>query len=1037
MHRPQSFGLRAPRRAWLAVAASAALVAALTLDAGLAGAAGPNALDRFTRIDVGTLRGITPQGLDRTPATYVLELAADPVTVASNQAGNHLSKAQKAALQAQLKAAQAPVIKAANAAGARVLGSYQLVYDGVKVRATSAQLGKLLAVPGVVAAHRITPIAMDNIHGVPLVGAPQVWDGLDGLQGEGIKVGIIDTGIDYTHADFGGPGTVDAYQAALATDTAPADPSLFGPSAPKVKGGTDLVGDTYNADPTSASYQPDPHPDPNPLDCAGHGTHVAGTAAGFGVLGDGSTYHGPYNATTVSGNQWIVGPGVAPLADLYAIRVFGCAGSTDVVTDALEWAAQNGMDVINMSLGAPFGSADDPDAVASDNLAKAGIIVVASAGNSGPNPYITGSPSTGTRTISVAANDPTQSFPGVIIDLATGPDVTAIDANGTPVNGLSAPIRVLYSGTPHDAAHISLGCDPNEYTAAGVTGDIVVVRRGTCARVARAIFGQEAGAAAVIMVNSSNSLPPFEGPITSNPDTGQQYTVTIPFLGVKLSDGAALVANDGTTANLSDTTLTNPGYLATASFSSGGPRLGDSWLKPDVTAPGVSIISAGMGTGNGIAILSGTSMAAPHTTGVAALVRQAHPGWTVEQWKAAIVNTASTSLVSDYRTRVDGSGFIQAPPAVATRVVATGDAGTSTLNFGFAEYLGSYSKAKQVHLTNTGAAAVTFDVSTTSNAGAPHSVGLSSSVVTVPAHGSVSVSVTLNVPVGTSPTSAAFGDVSGLVRFAPRSGGNGGVALDVPFYLVPLADSKIRTSVNVNQLNRTGSTIATISNDGAITGAADWYAWGISDALDTNGGMADIQAVGVQSFPNDGVLAIALSTYGRNSNWAANEFDVYVDVNGDDTADYVVVSADAGALTTGSNDGRTAVAVFDLRTGHGSIDFLADAPFNGTTEVLPVLFSQLCATGSPCLTTGDGRITYDAVGFGRDGTKDTPDAEASFNVSSPAISTGMFDSVAPGGTASETVAINWAERAHTPFLGLMIVSHDNAATSEAQLISVP
>ncbi len=99
-----------------------------------------------------------------------------------------------------------------------------------------------------------------------------------------------------------------------------------------------------------------PHPDPNPLDCFGHGTHVAGTAAGFGVTADGKTYTGPYNDSTVSSHSWNVGPGVAPKADLYAIRVFGCEGSTDVTIDAIEWAVDHDMDVINMSLGSPFGA---------------------------------------------------------------------------------------------------------------------------------------------------------------------------------------------------------------------------------------------------------------------------------------------------------------------------------------------------------------------------------------------------------------------------------------------------------------------------------------------------------------------------------------------------------------------------------------------------------------------------------------------------------------------------------------------------------
>src|SRR5205823_10313871 len=126
------------------------------------------------------------------------------------------------------------------------------------------------------------------------------------------------------------------------------------PAAPKVKGGTDLVGDDYNADPNDPHYQPTPHPDTNPLDCNGHGSHTAGTAGGFGENADGTTYTGSYDSNTPS-HAFRIGPAVAPLSDIYSVRVFGCQGSTDVVNEAIDWAVANHMQVINMSLGSSFG----------------------------------------------------------------------------------------------------------------------------------------------------------------------------------------------------------------------------------------------------------------------------------------------------------------------------------------------------------------------------------------------------------------------------------------------------------------------------------------------------------------------------------------------------------------------------------------------------------------------------------------------------------------------------------------------------------
>ncbi len=1024
----------------------AAVVVSVALAAGLPAAnaaSNPAPRPAFTKIDGGKISLAKAHLLstDRRPTSVIVQLAGNPVTVVDANAPQPMTKTQRAQVQANLKQKQAPIADDVRARGGTVLAAYQLAYNGLRVSIAANKVAQLSRIPGVVAVRHLTPKTISNVHGVPAIGAPQVWQGVGAagpLTGEGMKIGIIDTGIDYTHADFGGPGTPDAYQAALATDTAPADPSLFGPDAPRVKGGVDLVGDAYDAAGSGDALIP--HPDQNPLDCYGHGTHVAGTAAGSGVLSDGTTYTGSYRSDTVSGNDWLVGPGVAPRASIYAIRVFGCAGSTSVVVDAVEWAVAHGMDVINLSLGSPYGGPNDPDAVAINNAGRDGVIASISAGNSGQGDYLVGSPGSANAAITVAASDPTQSFPGADITLSSNPGspVTAIDANGISVAGLgSLPVKVLYTGTPHDAAHISLGCNPSEYTDAGVVGYLVVVRRGTCARVARAIYGQQAGAAAVVLINNATTYPPFEGKITSNPDTGVPYTVTIPFLGVPSSLTGALFAADGGSATFADSTVANPGYLVPASFTSGGARSGDSVLKPDVTAPGVSIASAGIGTGTQSTVLSGTSMAAPHVAGLAALVREAHPRWhAVKYWKAAIVNTASADLVNGYTARIAGAGFVQGPPAVQTDTVALGDAATATLSYRFKELSSDFAAIHNVTLRNFGSTPASFTIGHSHDAGDPHSLVLPATV-TVPARGTMTVPVELDVPAATTADSSTFHDVSGLVTFTPVSGAdNSGVALAVPYYFVPQAVSNVTTTMSPKQLAKNHTADATVSNvGGVVTGNADWYAWGLSDPRDAGIGSNDVKAVGVQSFP--GLVVFALDTWKRWSNAAANEYDVYVDVNGDSVDDYAVVEADFGSLLTGNPTGVPAVAVFDLRTGSGTIDYLADAPTNSTTMVLPVDVGQLCASGSPCLSSGNPRISYHAVAFGRDGTVDSVTGTAGYNAFSPAISNGMYDTLAPGASTTETVTVDPVEYAVTPPLGLMVVTHDNIGAREARLFSVP
>ncbi len=403
----------------------------------------------------------------------------------------------------------------------------------------------------------------------------------------------------------------------------------------------------------------------------------------MGVLEDGSTYTGPYNSSIYGSTDFKIGPGVAPQAQLYIYRVFGCEGSSDVVTEAINQAVKDGADVISMSLGSDFGTSDTPDAVAADNASRAGVVVVAASGNEGTSAYMTSTPASSSRAISVAAVDSNATFPGATISVGS---IAALDANNGPLP-VTGTLDVL--GAP---GAISLGCDDSDYTAnGGVAGKIVVTERGSCARVLRAQLGQEYGAAAVIMVNTSAGLPPFEGPIPG---------VTIPFIGVEAADGAALEAANGDTVTISSAgMLANPTYKDLASFSSWGPRFGDSALKPEVTAPGVSIVAAGMGTGNDVLVDSGTSMATPHVAGVAALVIAAHPDWSVNEVKAAIMSTAddSSAKILGYDPLGAGSGVVQAQLATTTAAVALTRDKLDTLSFDNVALGGPYSADPDLH----------------------------------------------------------------------------------------------------------------------------------------------------------------------------------------------------------------------------------------------------------------------------------------------------------------------------------------------------
>ena len=974
--------------------------------------------------------GLDPEGR----VTVIAALAGEPVALAQEAAGRRLERAHKERIKSQRRSDQAAVRPSIEALGGEVLGTYQSALNGIKVSIPRRQLAALRELPGVVAVREVAVSQRANVTGVPRIHAPAAWDIPAGVHGEGIKIAVIDSGIDYTHANFGGPGTVGAYAAAATGSALPANPSLFGPDAPKVKGGYDFVGDDYDVrDPARTT----PHPDPNPLDCEvqGHGSLVAGTLGGFGVAEDGKTYTGPYNATTHA-RSFVVGPGVAPKADLYALKVYGCGNGTTFVEEAIEWAIDNDMDVINMSLGNLYGSRDDPTAEAADNAVRAGIVVVAVAGNEDDVRYITHMPGASTRAISVAASVAQSTYPAATV-AAGGSTRLVQNSNEAAFVGATYSVHVLRGAT----GGLSFGCKPNTGStddwalpanAMNVAGKLVIVQRGgTCTRVARAVYGQQHGAAAVLMINSADGLPPFEGPITQNLDDGSDFTVTIPFFGARSSDGVALQGMDGQTTAFTSAVV--PTGLAV--FSSGGPRNGDGVLKPDVTAPGVNITSTLVGGGAQPRTASGTSMASPLVAGTAALVLQAHPRWKPWQVKAAIINSGRPSELSDYRARVAGSGLVSAAAATLSSVIAFADRRTTTLNFGVQEFSEDFRGSAPIFVENDSRQEVVFDVSVANQAGSPHTLSLSETRLRVPARGSAQVNARLVIPVETAGDATDFRDVAGLVTFTPVSPSmNGGHSLRVPYYLVPRVASDVTATLQSHPVASGASGSVLLENRfSRVAGTADVYAWGLeSKKAPKISAHVDLHAAGVQSLSNGEIVVFAITTKKPWSSPSTQQFNVVVDTNGDGETDFWVFSFDYGRLVNGFFDGRVGTFVVDMATGETSIFFFAYAPTDGSSIVMPVPASAIGVSASK------PRFAYSAGAVDLfDGEFDLFESWAYFNPFTSAISTGAFEVVNPGDRIHVPFTVNATEWAATPALGLMVVTQDNRnGAAEANLVRV-
>lgn len=579
-------------------------------------------------------------------------------------------------------AAQEALVQAMQKAGIPVVELYrvQRLVNGVAVETDRESLPRLQQLPGVKAVRLIVPKKLLLASTLPLVRAPQAW-GSYGLSGRGVRVGIIDTGVDYRHRTFGSSGAF--------------------PNE-KVVGGYDFAGDSYDAGSDDPNKRR-PSPDADPMDCHGHGTHVASIVAGFGVSRSGQTFPGPFGLATPLG-ELAVAPGVAPEASLYALKVFGCSGSTALVAQALEWAADpNGdgnpsdrLDIVNLSLGSSFGSNEDGDAVAANHASQLGILVVAASGNDGDTTFITSSPASATAALSVASSvdagtvtgafevlQPSQLaglYPGSEADF--GPDLATGDVEGS----LALP-----------AASEELGCEPfSPASASALAGKIALINRGTCTFKRKVLNAQNAGAIGVLIVRQDNG-----DPFTMGNDSSITNPITIPAQMTVLSVGELLRqhANQGVRVRL--TARFRNGFVysngeredTVSNFSSRGPRQ-DLVLKPELAAPGETVFAAARGSLAEGRSLSGTSMATPVVAGAAALLKEAAPQRSAWELKTLLINSADPLLFGSrnglqpyHRLSRVGAGRLNIEQALAAPVLlwAEEDPQAVALSFGLVQ----------------------------------------------------------------------------------------------------------------------------------------------------------------------------------------------------------------------------------------------------------------------------------------------------------------------------------------------------------------
>lgn len=885
---------------------------------------------------------------------------------------NMSASTQKSYVQS-LQATQGLTISAVEKLGGQVMGQYTKTINGFMVRVSAKELNAIRSLPGVKEVRMAPEHVISLTHSVPLINADDVWNmPSGGFEGTGITVAVIDTGIDYTHAMFGGSG--------VPTDYSGNDPDVIEPgSFPTLKiiGGYDFAGTNYDAGSDDPLFYT-PVEDPDPLDENGHGTHVASTIAGVDVG---------------------FGNGVAPDASLYSLKVFGKTGTTNLVLDAIEWAMDpNGdlnmsdhVDVLNISVDSVFGAydANDPVLMALEAASAIGVFVVAPAGNGGNSSYIVGSPSISDSALSVAASSTGyQTVPIIVYNDGTEKNM--------PYNTSSNPFSVAITADFVDVDTIDGAdngdlCDITGIAALALDGKIALINRGdipgesSCTYDIKIDNAETLGAVAVIIYNNTNGVFAINTAVS-----------TLPAGSILQSDSGILkLLVDKNITVGPDTTVAPFPADSIAKFSARGPRGFDSKLKPEITAPGVSIVAAEMGGGNTGVPMSGTSMAAPHVAGVAALIKEAHPDWTNEQIKAAMMNTATDLVDTAGEIPRQGAGRVDAYAALNTDVVAVGDPKLVSLSWGLIEVTGAtYQDIKTVTIYNFSGSAKTLDVTTAfTNSAVGATLIPSQSQVVIPPNNSISIDVTLNLDTTQLPLN--FGTMEEYYGFVTFT--EGANELRVPFYFVPRPYTEMVENESVTTFDiETGSGYVDLTQTGPQASKLNAYPVFLVDVNEGNVlDAGDLRYVGMDYWGNDpgegDLVVAAFNMWGpvHTNQPYFNEINLLVDVDQEGTPDYKYFNSNFGNIQGDGDNNVWGILQVDLSDDYVKLGspFLIEADFNSGFQAwyLPTAVSYLGIVGTTFDyevksfdwnrvedQAGKARFDYAKKPFAWDLTNDTP-----------------------------------------------------------------